>query len=901
MNNPIVFGSSLLLALAVSSLAQATDYYVATNGSQTNAGTIDKPFSVSKAQTTAKAGDTVYFRAGTYTQGLSPANSGTASAWITFSAYTDEIVIFDGSAGTGVGTSTGQFIRYVGLISRNHSSSGFSNGWTDANCTTISNGNQQFINVIADGNGINGIAFYCAQGLLIQQSIIAHNGAQMPSFSSGVNLFHAMGTAADNIVRQNVSFENDDISTHHSDGSGFILDQNSTGARFENNIGFRNGGSCIRLTNSANSVIVNNTCYHDGLDPMDAQGQPSKPGEIFYSDATSKSGATFFNNLAAASGYNNDQNAFGGQLPAGTTNVSVNSNGATPFFMDPAGTNPDFRLTAAASTVIDKGTAANAPSDDIGFDPKCLTKTGTGTEPFWIYAVDYNYIQTLHSVAACFHPATRSAAPDIGAYEYGGVVAGCTSAAQCDDSNVCTTDSCDTGTGQCGHAAVSGCCTSAAQCDDSNVCTTDSCNTATGQCGHAAVAACCLSAQDCDDTNPCTTDACNSTTHQCSHGAVTGCCQQDATCNDGNACTSDFCNLTTHQCSASSISGCCNQNGDCSGGSTCTTVSCDTNAHACVSSVIAGCCSNDAACNDQNACTVDSCNVATGACTNAPVAGCCLLDGDCNDSDPCTADSCNPGTHVCAHAGVSGCCVNDGTCADSDSCTIDSCDLGKNQCTHTADPACAGASGAGGSGAGGSGASGAGGSGAGGAGAGGAGAGGAGGAGGSAVGGAASGGSAAGGSPNGGMSGAGGAASGAGGTGDGGMSAGGASVAGAGGSAASGGANASGGAGEGGAGIAGASAGATSAGASGTATGSAGSGVAGSGVAGSGTAGSATGVAGTLSGSAGSTRAEAPESLTATNPGCACSVPTRSHETGAAWAALALCGVLSARRRRSAR
>lgn len=45
----------------------ATNYFVATNGSDSNSGTIDKPFAtLGKAQTKVMAGDTVYIRQGTY-------------------------------------------------------------------------------------------------------------------------------------------------------------------------------------------------------------------------------------------------------------------------------------------------------------------------------------------------------------------------------------------------------------------------------------------------------------------------------------------------------------------------------------------------------------------------------------------------------------------------------------------------------------------------------------------------------------------------------------------------------------------------------------------------------------------------------------------------------------------
>ena len=45
----------------------ATNYFVATNGSDSNSGTSDKPFAtVGKAQSKVMAGDTVYIRQGTY-------------------------------------------------------------------------------------------------------------------------------------------------------------------------------------------------------------------------------------------------------------------------------------------------------------------------------------------------------------------------------------------------------------------------------------------------------------------------------------------------------------------------------------------------------------------------------------------------------------------------------------------------------------------------------------------------------------------------------------------------------------------------------------------------------------------------------------------------------------------
>ena len=93
-------------------------------------------------------------RGGTYNGAVNFTRSGNAGAWITFRAYQGELPIIQGSGGSGVSSSSAQYVRFVGIAVRNFSSSGFGNGWVDD--TGTSNGNLQFINCIADNNGING-------------------------------------------------------------------------------------------------------------------------------------------------------------------------------------------------------------------------------------------------------------------------------------------------------------------------------------------------------------------------------------------------------------------------------------------------------------------------------------------------------------------------------------------------------------------------------------------------------------------------------------------------------------------------------------------------------------------------------------------------------------------------
>jgi hypothetical protein len=398
-------------------VGSGTTYYASPSGSG-NSCTLSTPCSLGTAAGKPKPGDIVCLRGGNYTSGLFVTVSGTASAWITFAAYPGELPILNSSTGVNV---QGSYLSFNGLAAQN-ASSGFSNKWIGSNATTGGNGNLEFVNCIADLNTANGIAFHSAQGVHIAQCIVAHNGSSTTnSWSSGVDLYAAQGSPTDNVVERTVAFENVDDQCH-TDGSGFITDSLGTGSSFLNNIGFRNGGSCIRLTTATNTHIVNNTCFDNGLDPQagttnsSSCGQgPTKPGEIFFSSAGTQTGSVLENNLcAAATGQTAYVNA-GSLVNASDVSATV---GSTPFFTSPP---PDFTLTTTGTAnIVGKGTASGAPAVDIGFDPKCL-KSGSpsaSAPSWWIYSVDYTYIASIGGVAQCFHPKTRTTPPDIGAYTH---------------------------------------------------------------------------------------------------------------------------------------------------------------------------------------------------------------------------------------------------------------------------------------------------------------------------------------------------------------------------------------------------------------------------------------------------------------------------------------------------
>ncbi len=82
--------------------AAARTYYVATTGSDGNAGSLDRPFrSIQKCASVAFAGDTCSIRGGTYREGVRPVNSGTSGAPIRFQAYGGETVTVSGADTVG--------------------------------------------------------------------------------------------------------------------------------------------------------------------------------------------------------------------------------------------------------------------------------------------------------------------------------------------------------------------------------------------------------------------------------------------------------------------------------------------------------------------------------------------------------------------------------------------------------------------------------------------------------------------------------------------------------------------------------------------------------------------------------------------------------------------------------
>ncbi|MFH1531664.1 MAG: hypothetical protein ABIK09_13140 [Pseudomonadota bacterium] len=249
-------------------------------------------------------------------------------------------------------------------------------------------------------------------------------------------------------------------------------------------------------------------------------------------------------------------------------------------------------------------------------------------------------------------------------------------AANCNDGNPCTDDSCDPATG-CQNTP------NTAACQDGDICTlNDQCDG--GECKGGAPL-------DCDDNNPCTADQCESV-QGCVHAPSSGDCNDNNpctlgdhcdggtcasteidTCNDGNSCTNDSCNPAQ---------GCLHANNSnaCDDGDGCTT------ADTCKSGVCEGV---EADCNDDNVCTEDYCIPSQGcvylnnyadcddgnACTDGDKCGggaCTGQASSCDDNNLCTNDSCNP-TSGCVYSPNSVPCNDANACTQGDVCEDGAC------------------------------------------------------------------------------------------------------------------------------------------------------------------------------------------------------------------------------------
>jgi hypothetical protein len=353
---------------AVTPVAEAASYYVATTGSDSSPGTVIQPFrTIAKGLSSLRAGDILYLRAGTYNETINSNSQKipTGTSW-------DNAPIISGYPGETATLAVGNSSELVNLPHSYVQFLSFENLVLDGLNTTglvISLGSSgahhiRFKNCEIK-NAAHHLVFLQGHHHIITGSHIHHTGntTLYPRPTSKHYAFYVQGT--DNLIEDSEIHHTNDFAIHNYSGSGVLADRNiyrnlvlhDTGllcascsaitinngndVMAYNNVLYKNTGHGIIVgSGGSNARIYNNTVY-GGLQT----GIYIQPGS---------SGAIVQNNIAYA-------NATIQILNEGGATVSYNFV-TDPSFMNVASL--DFNLRSS-SPAIDAGIVVSQVTTDI--------------------------------------------------------------------------------------------------------------------------------------------------------------------------------------------------------------------------------------------------------------------------------------------------------------------------------------------------------------------------------------------------------------------------------------------------------------------------------------------------------------------------------------------------------
>lgn len=340
---------TFLLTISV----HAGTYYVATNGSDSNAGTTTKPWrTVAYATNQMGPGDTTYVRGGTYRESqIRFRRSGTSSAPIKLLSASGESPIID-----FVDKASSKQIRF-----QNSSGLKYPIGWITVEGFQIRNAYNGF--KIYNGHDLtirrNSIQDSKSQGfhgngtrILIERNKINHNGS-VAAYDHGIYLNGTGITIINNLIYDNRCFGiqvNGSASYSSSSHAGPEFAYSSNWVISNNTIAYNRCPGVVLWGSTPGLRAENNIFYENSVNGASSS---STQGISFVS--TTGSGILIRNNLAYASGS-------GGMkfLSSGTTNYTQSGNIVNtlkPAFVNAPATlpsSPNFALSSGSSA-IDKG------------------------------------------------------------------------------------------------------------------------------------------------------------------------------------------------------------------------------------------------------------------------------------------------------------------------------------------------------------------------------------------------------------------------------------------------------------------------------------------------------------------------------------------------------------------
>ncbi|HRK32812.1 MAG TPA: right-handed parallel beta-helix repeat-containing protein [Tepidisphaeraceae bacterium] len=242
-------GVSMVLSLCVFATlrnqptALAADWYVAPTGLDANNGSLNTPFAtITKAVTTAAAGDTIFLRGGTYNVAstITITKSGTASLPLTLQNYANETPVLSYGA-QAVGSSS----RGIVLRGDHWRMKGFTIQYAGDNGLLVAGSNNVIDRLVARQNNDSGFAIQSvnnsrpSNNLIINSDSYGNYDNQGTSYGENADgfavKFRGLGTG--NVLRGNRAWNNSD--------DGYDFWQAESGVTVENCWAFHNGRSSL--------------------------------------------------------------------------------------------------------------------------------------------------------------------------------------------------------------------------------------------------------------------------------------------------------------------------------------------------------------------------------------------------------------------------------------------------------------------------------------------------------------------------------------------------------------------------------------------------------------------------------------------------------------------------------
>lgn len=279
----------MVLLVCIVVPVRATTYYVATDGNDSNPGSKAQPWkTIQKAADTMQAGDTVYIKAGTYVEEVTPKNSGSEANWITYQAYPgDEVIIESPNNGTPSNYCIilGKYRPLEYLHFKNLTLKGVGQGVTAACFEAIGHGDEVKSHIILEGltikNGYCGVAFrYGVTDSNIIDCNIYDNG-------NGISFYAAIRNTL--ISGNQISHSHADPNVNNSKGDGIVMSGNysqipdgnmCSNITITNNLVHHVDRQGMLVTASKNVLIRGNHCHHNGATGIQTESDPSDPNKV---------------------------------------------------------------------------------------------------------------------------------------------------------------------------------------------------------------------------------------------------------------------------------------------------------------------------------------------------------------------------------------------------------------------------------------------------------------------------------------------------------------------------------------------------------------------------------------------------------------------------------------------